>query len=169
MEGKAARYVLGWCVTVVTGVMLQVLWHRFGGPILAVLVPVNESPWELGKLCFWPYLPGALLLWRMGDASDSRGGHCALLLLMPLMMVVLCALLGVDSRQESVLIWLAVLTVALVLYALVLRRCLWGGELLWYTLAILLGIAYLLLTALPPMGGIFTDPADVSAMLTIPV
>ena len=89
--------------------------------------------------------------------------------LMPLMMVVLCALLGVDSRQESVLIWLAVLTAGLVLYALVLRRWLWGGELLWYTLAILLGIAYLLLTALPPMGGIFTDPADVSAMLTIPV
>lgn len=169
MEGKAARYVLGWCVTVVTGVMLQVLWRSFGGPILSVLAPVNDSPWELGKLCFWPYLPGALLLWRLGDSSDSRGGHCALLLLMPLAMVLCCALLGVDSRQESVLVWLAVLTAGLVLYALVLRRWLWGGELLWYTLAILLGIAYLLLTALPPTGGIFTDPADVSAMLTIPV
>ena len=36
------------------------------------------------------------------------------------------------------------------------------------TLAVLLGAAYLLFTVLPPLGGPFTDPADVSALAPIP-
>ena len=54
------------------------------------------------------------------------------------------------------------------LYHFLLRRHLPGGELLWYLLAILLGVAYLLLTALPLTGGIFLDPRDAAAMATIP-
>ena len=65
-------------------------------------------------------------------------------------------------------LWLVVLALGVALYALVLRRWLWGGELLWYTLAILLGIAYLLLTAMPPEGGIFVDLTGVPTM-AIPV
>ena len=34
--------------------------------------------------------------------------------------------------------------------------------------AVLLGAAYLLFTVLPPLGGPFTDPADVSALAPIP-
>ena len=33
---------------------------------------------------------------------------------------------------------------------------------------VLLGAAYLLFTVLPPLGGPFTDPADVSALAPIP-
>ena len=54
------------------------------------------------------------------------------------------------------------------LYHFLLRRHLPGGELLWYLLAILLEVAYLLLTALPLTGGIFLDPRDAAAMATIP-
>ena len=54
------------------------------------------------------------------------------------------------------------------LYHFLLLRRLPGGELLWYLLAILLGVAYLLLTALPLTGGIFLDPRDAAAMATIP-
>ena len=54
------------------------------------------------------------------------------------------------------------------LYHLLLRRRLRGGELVWYLLAILLGVAYLILTALPLTGGIFLDPRDAAAMGVIP-
>ncbi len=168
MEGKNARYFLGFCVTVVTGILLQCMQWEMPGPLMSVFVPVSMSPWEQGKLCYWPYLAGALLIWRLGEEKDSRGGHCALLLLMPLAMVLLCWLGQVDTRQGVILAWLIVLAAGIILYALVLRRWLWGGELLWYTLAILLGIAYLMLTALPPSGGIFDEIVSVPTM-SIPV
>ena len=168
MRRKLARYVIGYGVTVLTGVLLACLQQEIGGVVLRVLAPMNESPWELGKLCFWPYLAGALLIWRLGDGEDSRGGHCALMVLMPLVMTALCALLAPRAPGMMAALWLVVLALGVALYALVLRRWLWGGELLWYTLAILLGIAYLLLTAMPPEGGIFADLTGVPTM-AIPV
>ena len=164
MKRKAARYVIGYGVTVLTGVLLACLQEEMGGVVLRVLSPMNESPWELGKLCFWPYLAGALLIWRLGDGEDSRGGHCALLVGMPLAMTALAYFL---PGAAEVLRY-AVPGLGIALYALVLRRKLWGGELLWYTLAILLGIAYLLLTAAPPQGGLFAEPMALPTM-AIPV
>lgn len=168
MEGKNARYFLAFCVTVVMGIALQCMSWELPSPLTEVLVPASSSPWEQGKLCYWPYMAGALLLWRMGDKGDSRGGHCALLLMMPLLMVLLCYFGQITTRQGISLAWLAVLVLGIMLYGLVLRRWLWGGELLWYTLAILLGIAYLMLTALPPTGGIFDEILAVPTM-AIPV
>ncbi|MBP3493917.1 MAG: hypothetical protein J6J83_04830 [Oscillospiraceae bacterium] len=168
MERKYARFILGFCVTVMTGVMLQCMHWELPSPLMEILVPASASPWEQGKLCYWPYLAGALMIWHLGDGRDSRGGHCALLLLMPLLMTALCYFGGIGTRQGIILAWLTVLALGIALYALVLRRWLWGGELLWYTLAILLGIAYLLLTALPPSGGIFAEVIAVPTM-AIPV
>ncbi len=162
------RYVIGWCVTVLTAVLLRWLYVRAGGVVLSVLTPINASAWEQGKLCFWPYLAGALLIWRLGDGEDSRGGHCALLVGMPLMMTSLCMVLGVMEMRTAAALWLLVTAAGVTLYALVLRRHLWGGEVLWYTLAILMGIAYLLLTAMPPQGGIFMEPTALPTM-AIPV
>jgi len=168
MEGKGARYVIGYCLTVLVAILLRCLYTDMGGVVLGVLVPVSGSAWEQGKLCFWPYLAGALLIWRLGDGTDSRGGHCALLMAMPLSLTALCAVLGVTSYRTVLALWLVVLAAGVALYALVLRRRMWGGEVLWYTLAICLGIAYLLLTAMPPQTGIFLDPTGVPTM-AIPV
>ena len=81
-------------------------------------------------------------------------------------MVVLCQLLW--SVVPLWLLFCAAVAGGMALYHFLLRRCLWGGELLWYLLAILLGVAYLLLTAMPLTGGIFLDPRDAAAMATIP-
>ena len=136
-------------------------------PATEVLSPINESPWELGKLVFWPYLTAALLLWRLEPLeSASRGGHCAALLAATALMVLLCRFLwGVLPLW---LLFCGAAAGAMALYHFLLRRRLPGGELLWYLLAILLGVAYLLLTALPLTGGIFLDPRDAAAMATIP-
>ena len=168
MEGKGARYVIGYCVAVLTAILLRCMYMEMCGVVLSLLVPINGSALEQGKLCFWPYLAGALLIWRLGDSQDSRGGHCALLVLMPLMLTAVCYLFHIHSVQMLLGVWLVVLALGVILYALVLRRRLWGGELLWYTLAILLGIAYLLLTAMPPESGIFADLTGVPTM-AIPV
>ena len=164
MRRDAARYMIGYGVTVLTGVLLECLYAQAGGVVLQVLSPMNASPWELGKLCFWPYLAGALLIWRLGDGADSRGGHCALLVAMPLVMTALSHILP-GARE---VLRYAVPGAGIALYALVLRRKLWGGELLWYTLAILLGIAYLLLTAAPPQTGIFAE-SIILPTIAIPV
>ena len=168
MEKRGMRYAVAFCMTIFTGVLLQCLYGEMGGPVLATLVPVNGGAWEQGKLCFWPYLAGALLIWRLGEGKDSRGGHCALLMAMPLAMTALCWALNVTQLRTILALWLPVTAAGIALYGLLLRRHLWGGEVLWYTLAILLGIAYLLLTAMPPQWGIFLEPSALPTM-AIPV
>ena len=91
---------------------------------VAIELLENGSPWEVGKLCFWPYLVGALIIWRLGDGTDSRGGHCVLLVGMPLAMTALAYCL---PGAVPVLRY-AVPAGGIALYALVLRRRLWGGE-----------------------------------------
>ena len=46
-------------------------------------------------------LMGALVLWRMGDGQDSRGGHCALLLVMPAVMTLVCYALQLSARWKK--------------------------------------------------------------------
>ena len=168
MKRHWERYVAGWCVTVLTALLLRWLYERTGSVVFSVLTPVHAGAWELGKLCFWPYLAGALLIWRLGEGKDSRGGHCALLVAMPLAMTALCWALNVTQLRTILALWLPVTAAGIALYGLLLRRHLWGGEVLWYTLAILLGIAYLLLTAMPPQWGIFLEPSALPTM-AIPV
>ena len=164
MRRNGARYVIGYGVTVLTGILLECIYAQTGSVVMRVLAPMNGSPWEVGKLCFWPYLVGALIIWRLGDGTDSRGGHCVLLVGMPLAMTALTYCL---PGAVPVLRY-AVPAGGIALYALVLRRRLWGGELLWYTLAILLGVAFLLLTAAAPEGALFADPSALPTM-AIPV
>ena len=64
-------------------------------------------------------------------------------------------------------LWSLVLAGGLTLHGTVLSRRVPGGELVWYVLAILVGIAYLLLTVGAPDIGPFADPAA-AAMGTIP-
>ena len=164
MRRNVARYVTGYGVTVLVGVLLEYLRRRAGGVVPDILAPMNASAWEMGKLCFWPYLAGALVIWRLGDGEDSRGGHCVLLVAMPLVMTALCV-----AFPGGAAIWrVMVPALGIALYALVLRRHLRRGEVLWYTLAILLGIAYLLLTAAAPQRGIFME-VPVLPTVAIPV
>ena len=64
-------------------------------------------------------------------------------------------------------LWSLVLAGGLTLHGTVLSRRVPGGELVWYVLAILVGIAYLLLTVGAPDIGPFADPAA-AAMGAIP-
>lgn len=157
------RYILGFFTAAAAAAALWLLHRTFPCPLTALLSPVNGSPWEMGKLLFWPYLPAALVIWRLGPEGGSRGGHCLLLAAMPLCMAGLCWLLP----GRWLRLWSLVLAGGLTLHGTVLSRRVPGGELVWYVLAILVGIAYLLLTVGAPDIGPFADPAA-AAMGTIP-
>ncbi len=165
MKRKILRYAGGFAVTLAAAVLLQALYAAHPDPLTGTLAPINESPWERSKALFWPYLCGALLIWGLSDDMDRRGGHCAVLVFMPLLCVISFSLL---PEAYPWLIWSIVLAAGIALYALVFCRKLWGGELLWYTLAILLGIAYILFTVLPPPWPVFLDPRDVATFVPIP-
>ena len=140
---RRMRYLLSFCTAAACAALLYGLSVRFPNPLTQVLFPVNGSPWELGKLALWPGLCAAVLL-SVGAAMALGAAGLSSVLLCPLAAAV-----------------------GLIAYALALRR-LRGGEPLWYTALILLSIACILFTILPPSGALFADPADVSAVAPIP-
>ena len=147
------RYILGFFTAAAAAAALWLLHRTFPCPLTALLAPANGSPWEMGKL----------VIWRLGPEGGCRGGHCLLLAAMPLCMAGLCWLLP----GRWLRLWSLVLAGGLTLHGTVLSRRVPGGELVWYVLAILVGIAYLLLTVGAPDIGPFADPAA-AAMGTIP-
>lgn len=158
---RRMRYLLSFCTAAACAALLYGLSVRFPNPLTQVLFPVNGSPWELGKLALWPGSCAALVLRRL-DGGGSHSGLCAAVLLS----VGAAMTLGA-AELSPVLVCPLAAAVGLIAYALALRR-LRGGELLWYTALILLSIACILFTILPPSGALFTDPADVSVVAPIP-
>lgn len=130
-----------------------------GAPALLAVFVWLSSPEVLGAVLL------AALCHELGHyaALRRRGGHCLLLAVMPLCMAGLCWLLP----GRWLRLWSLVLAGGLTLHGTVLSRRVPGGELVWYVLAILVGIAYLLLTVGAPDIGPFADPAA-AAMGTIP-
>ncbi len=163
---RRLRYLWAFLLAAAAAVLLRGLAVTLPGPATYVLSPLNESAWELSKLVFWPYLCAALLLWRLEPAQGvRRGAHCAALVFATALMAALCQLTG-DIAPVWLLFCIAV-GGGMALYHTVLRRRARGGA-LWYLAAILLGVAYLLLTARPLTWGIFLDPRDAAAMAAIP-
>lgn len=155
VKKETGGYLLCLTVTVAAGIGLRCLYAAAPHPVLATLAPVNNSPWELGKMVFWPYLAGVLTTRRLRGRQESHAGQCLTLTGMSLAMMLSCCL--VRSFCDSCLaVWLTVLAAGLALYAAVLRKKTPGSEWLWYALAILLGIAFVLFSAMPPSGALFT-------------
>ena len=155
------RCFFAFLTAAVCAVLLYCLYLKAPDPLTRALAPRNGSPWELGKLAFWSMLPAALTLHHL-EPGSSRSGLCAAVLLS----AVLAAALTPLGLPPAIL-YLLSFAAALTAYVLLLRR-LQGGELLWYAVLLLLAIACILFSILPPAGGLFTDPADVSAIAPIP-
>ncbi len=158
---KLLPYVWAFHAALAAAVLLWALRAKVPGPLPDVLSPVCPSPWELGKAAFFPLLASAPLLWRL-QQGGSRGGLCLTAVCGAVLALVLAAIFPLASAATAAL----AITLALVLYALVLRR-IGGDSLPWYALTIALAVAYILLTILPPSGGIFA-PRIVTTSGTIP-
>ena len=164
---RRLRYLWAFLLAASAAVLLRGLYIALPCPATAVLSPICQSPWELSKLVYWPYLCGALLLWRLSPPETARQGeYCASALGASILMILLCRCLR-DILPLHGIFCLSVWG-GMALRVLLPRRVLQGSGSLWYLLAAFWGAAYLLLTALPPRAGIFLDPRDVSAMAPIP-
>ena len=139
---RRIRYLPSFLSAAACAALLYGLSVRFPNPLTQALSPVNASPWELGKLAFWPCLPAVLTATALAVGLGAAG-------LPPVPLCLLAASHGLAA------------------YALLLHR-LRRGALYWYAALILLGVAYILFTILPPPLPLFTDPADMSAIAPIP-
>ena len=158
---RCLRCFFAFLTAAVCAVLLYCLYLKAPDPLTRALAPRNGSPWELGKLAFWSMLPAALALHRL-ERGSSRSGLCAAVLLA----FVLAAALTPLGLPPAIL-YLLTFAAATAAYTLLLHR-IQGGELLWYAALLLLAIACILFSILPPAGALFTDPADVSAIAPIP-
>lgn len=161
---RRLRYLWAFLLAAAAAVLLRRLYVTWPCPATAVLSPINESPWELSKLVYWPSLCGSLLLWRQERAQTAPpGGYCAAVLSAAMLMLLLCRFL--QAVLPLYVLFLIAVAGAMALHYFVLRRRLPGSGLLWYLLAVILGVTYLLLTALPPGFGIFLPPGNIPAMI----
>lgn len=158
---RCLRCFFAFLTAVVCAVLLYCLYLKAPDPLTRALAPRNGSPWELGKLAFWSMLPAALTLHHL-EPGSSCSGLCAAVLLSSVLAAALTPL-----GLPPAILYLLSFAAALTAYVLLLRR-LQGGELLWYAALLLLAVACILFSILPPAGGLFTDPADVSAIAPIP-
>ena len=159
------RWLWAFLLAAAAAVILRGLAAAFPGPVTDVLSPVNESPWEMGKLAFWPYLCAAVALWRMTPEANFRGGHCLAALSSTAVMIILWGLLW--GTVPVYILFSVSIGGGIALYSVIYKKK-WGDGMAWYLAAVLLGVAYVLLTARPLSGGIFRIPGDVSTMGTIP-
>ena len=157
---KLLPYVLAFHAALAAAILLWALREKLPGPLTNTLSPVWSSPWEMGKAAFFPLLASSPVLWVL-QKGGSRGGLC----LMALSGAVLALALTWTPLVPAAVAALAV-TAALALYAALWRRVS-GDGLPWYLLTAALTVAYLLLTILPPAGGIFA-PRTVATGGTIP-
>lgn len=145
---RGVRHLLALGTAAVCGVLLYCLRLRFPNPLTEALGPANASPWETGKLVFWAMLPAAAVLRRLEGSGGA--GLCAAILL--------GAGLGLALAAAGA----APAAAALLAAAMALGR-LGGDALPWYGAVILLAVAYLLFSILPPTGRLFAEQAGVPA------
>ena len=143
---KLLPYVLAFHAALAAAILLWALQEKFPGPLTNTLSPVWNSPWEMGKAAFFPLLAAAPTLWVL-QKGGSRGGLC----LMALSGAALALALAWTPLAPAAALW----------------RRVSGDALPWYLLTAALSVAYILLTILPPAGGIFT-PCTVATGGTIP-
>lgn len=161
MKNRVVPCLLAAAAACAAALLLWALAVRFPGPLTRALSPVQVSPWEMGKAAFFPLLAASPLLWRL-EKGGSRGGLC----LMALAGAVLALALTYAPVPPAAVAAMAIGGAA-ALYTLALRRVS-GDGLPWYALTVALAVAYILLTILPPGGGIFLARDDVAALAAIP-
>ena len=143
---RGVRHLLALGTAAVCGVLLYCLRLRFPNPLTEALGPANASPWETGKLVFWAMLPAAAVLRRL-EGSGGAG---------------LCAAILLGAGLGLALAAAGTAPAAAALLAAALGR-LGGAALPWYGAVILLAVAYLLFSILPPTGRLFAEQAGVPA------
>lgn len=168
MKNRFAVFSIRFLAILLLGIFLLLLHAVAHNPICAVFTPRCASPWELSKLVYWPMLVAFAIPTNDGGGKKKESASW-----LPWQVIgpgAAVAIFWVFSAFRPgagvyLLTWIIVSAVALTLalYGVLAST----DRSVWMVLIVALGIAYIILTFLPPMVGPFLDPTDVAALATI--
>lgn len=142
------RFTIRFLTAVFSGMLLLLCRGAMRSGPLAALAPQFRSPWELGKLAFWPLLLCSAV-WGEGRLLPQDHALAALSTLALVLLDWAVLALGGDGRLCLVL-WVSLLAAGL--------GCLpeaGGSPRLWRTCTAALAVGYVLFTFSPPSWGPF--------------
>ncbi len=164
------RLLFAFMVTTLAGACLHFLYDFLPNPVTALFSPVNESIWEHLKLIYWPYLIAMLAVTGKAGRS-SRGGWLFTLLIISVAMLIVGYVYHISLGGSSTAfdIGLYVVLMALGFFLPGRLKGTAGHSAPVFFLTVLLGVAIVLFTFLPPDHILFADLSGVNTWYTIPV
>lgn len=164
------RLLFAFIVATLAGACLHFLYDFLPNPVTALFSPVNESIWEHLKIIFWPYLI-AMLAVTGKSGRGSRGGWLFSLLVISVAMLIVGYVYHISLGGTSTAfdVGLYVILMALGFFLPGRLKSTSGRSAPVFFLVVLLGVAILLFTFLPPDNILFADLSGVHTWYTIPV
>ena len=159
MKGQFDRFVIRFLAVLLLGLALMTL-RGYGG--LAVFTPRYASPWELGKLLYWPMLTVFSLTAKWsGGWKKALNSAAPAILLAPLALMLCCwAVQPVrPAAGVFVLLWMIASAVGTALADQEQRH-----SALWLALVLVEGTLLVVLTFWPPLFGPFLNPNHTAAI-----
>lgn len=152
------------------GVCLHSLYTLLPCPATALVAPVRESLWEHVKLLYWPCLIAGLALRR--QQPELLGQRAFALLAATAGMLGIGYLYHISFQGDSLIFDIVLYLLMMAVFFLLphlLHQPFWQSfrEVL-VLLVLVLGIATLLFTFLPPNGLLFTDLSGTPTWVTLP-
>ena len=163
------RMLAAFVLTTLVGACLHFLYDLLPNPVTALFSPVIESIWEHLKLIYWPYLTAMALV--TGKAGrGQRGGWLFSLLVISVAMLIAGYVYHISLGGSSTVfdVGLYVVLMAIGFYLPNRLKETTGRSAPVFFLVVLLGVAIVLFTFLPPVHILFADLSEVHTWYTIP-
>ena len=163
------RLLAAFVLATLAGVCLHFLYTLLPNPVTALFSPVRESIWEHLKLVYWPYLAAMALV--TGKAGrGQRGTWLFSLLVISVALLVIAYVYHISLEGSSTFfhigLYVALMAVGFVLPGRLKDTA--GRSSPVFFLVVLLGVAIILFTFLPPDHILFSDLSGVHTWYTIP-
>ncbi len=160
--------IIGFAVTTVLGVISHFVYDwTNGGFVIGLFFPVNESTWEHMKLLFYPMLLFALVAGKKIAGqypciyNAMFTGILVGLALIPILFYSYSGILGFHVAWVDILIYiLSVLAAYFVTYK-VAETCTNQNSLALRIAMVVLLVAFVVFTIVPPELGIFQNPEEI--------
>lgn len=172
MHTLSKKMLVTFVIVTLLGAFLRFGYAVFPNPVTALLAPTNESVWEHLKILFWPYLFGALVLTRGGEAGTRAPWLLTALILCAGMLLsgyLYRVLMGGNALLVDVILYVLWMAAGFLLPGLlrsITDRPGVGGCVA-LAAAALCGML-VLFTFLPPDHVLFVDLSGVNTFATIP-
>ena len=163
------RLLTVFVLTTLAGACLHFLYDLLPSLVTALFSPVQESIWEHLKIIYWPYLAAMFLV--TGKAGrGQRGSWLFSLLVISVAMLIIAYVyhisLGGSSTAFDIGLYVVLMAVGFFLPGRLKETA--GRSAPIFFLVVLLGVAIILFTFLPPDHILFSDLSEVHTWYTIP-